>query len=206
MRRSVAALAIVLVAAMLWHGTAARGLSGTVAVSGDANPERRLQEEEEAGLLPGAESEINDAAADEASGTDTDQKGEAADNPVADAAVAAQGAAWQTAAASDGAAEPGGAISGASEEETVPSGVEHVVADDELAERNKARQRCSVAGMPLPASKACCHVRRRFRHSFYHNPSVSCAWVQNPALITEDHVAALPHNSSCGVMRTCCTA
>ncbi len=156
MRRSGAALAVVLLAAMLWHGTAARGLSGTMAVLGDASPERRLQEEEEDRSLPDATGENGDATAKDASNTNTDEEDEAGNSPIAGPAGAAQGGAWQAAAA-DPLAEPDAITAEAShKEESMPAGIgQHAVADDELAERYKVRRRCSVAGMPLTPSKAC---------------------------------------------------
>ena len=141
MHRGGVIVAVVLLAAMLWHGTAARSLSSSTAVSGDAHPDRRLQEDEEAGSLPGAESETVNAAADEAGkGTDTDQHDEAEENPVAGAAGAAQGGAWQAAAA-DPLVEPDAIAAEASQEESVMAGAgQQAVADDELAERNKVRR------------------------------------------------------------------
>ena len=145
MRHWGAPLAVLLFTAMLWHGTAARGLSISAAAAGDANPERRLQEEAEDRLLPAADSETGDAAADEVNNGDTAQPDEAENRSDADGAGATQGAAWQTVAAADGAAaEPEETAVGAARGETEPSGVQQAAADNELAEQQKVRGSNSI--------------------------------------------------------------
>ena len=136
MRRCGATVALLLFAAMLWHGTAARGL-GRAADSGNLYPDRRLQEEDEdQPLLPKADSEPKAAAADDAVTADMSQ-GSTVQNPAAVTAFATQQAAGR--AAGDDTAEPDESPAADAKQERAPVAVERPPIDDELAARQKAR-------------------------------------------------------------------